>query len=243
MSNSFNTSLSTTLPKLFFGLCLVTGNYLYSQNLVPNPGFEEVNYDHCGLFPSPKSFNSSIKYWTTPTDSRPELLTKKVDSSCWNHLLEARTIPSNNNIVASILMLDNRVDRKADFRSYLQVQMKEKLKIGKSYSVEVYFRWSESNLICNNFGIYFSDTAIYRNGHDYLKFTPQVNFTMTEQTHEWIKLSSSFKALSENRYLLIGNFYSNSETQIKKLTPNSLSIQESVFCYIDNVKVILQDSP
>ena len=65
---------------------LILSGQSFAQNLVPNPSFEEVNFDFCGLFPSPEKFEASNKYWLAPTSCRPDIYSQIVDTSCWNYI-------------------------------------------------------------------------------------------------------------------------------------------------------------
>ena len=203
----------------------------HAQNLVPNSGFEEVNFDYCGLVPTTKKFEDATKYWLVPTDARPNIYSKALDSSCWNYL----RIDAKSGKRAAIVL----IYAKKNFRSYLQIPLKESLKKGKVYYTEIFVRvGKESQYAANNIGLYFSDTLVREKRRDNLNFEPQVNHNeILKDTSNWISIKGKFKATSNAKYLLIGNFFNNEHTKVERIRYNYNADPETVFYFVDDVFV------
>src|SRR5688572_6958412 len=54
----------------------------YSQNLVPNPGFENPGNIDCGIYVS-SNFTQSITSWTV-AGGTPDLYSTQIDQACFN---------------------------------------------------------------------------------------------------------------------------------------------------------------
>lgn len=233
-----STRMIHSIKIIFSLLGIIFLKTVSSQNLVPNPSFEEVNFDFCGLFPSAEKFEASNKYWTVPTRLRPEIYSQVVNPSCWNYISGRRLIPKTGKRTASILISSSN-----NTRSYLQVLLKEKLQIGKIYYTEVFISLPKNAAWgCNNFGLYFSDTLIRQHGimDIYnLNFKPQVNHSeILSDTTEWTSLRGEFKATTNASYLLIGNFFDSANTKIMPIRNNRRSNERPiVFIHIDDVYV------
>jgi len=202
-----------------------------AQNLVPNSSFEEVNFDYCGLVPSTETFEDATKYWLAPTDARPSIDSKALDPSCWNYL---RIDAKSGKRVAVILAF-----AEGNFRSYLQVPLNGGLSKGKIYCTEIFVRIrKESQSGCNNIGLYFSDTLVKEKTRHNLNFEPQVNHTdILSDTSSWISLKGKFKATSNAKYLLIGNFYDNENTKTERIRRNIGVDPEVIFYFVDDISV------
>jgi hypothetical protein len=223
---------------LLIALSMAVVNTALCQNLVPNPGFEEMTVIRCGLAAITKKFNAENKHWSAPTDSTPEILSSSVDSSCWNYVSKETLGTNTSTRVASILVLS-----KFNSPSYLQVKLIDRLEKGKSYRTEISVKLSKySTHVCNNLGFYFSDTLVQRKGREYLPFSPQVNHAnVLRDTTGWIRLVATFKANSRASYLLIGNFFTNKETIVERIREPSFANDGVIFYYIDDVAVYKEE--
>jgi hypothetical protein len=231
-------SIDRTILAFLTALNMIVVNMGLSQNLVPNPGFEEMTIVRCGLVPTVQKFNKENKNWSSPTDSRPEIFSNSVDPSCWNYVSKERLGANTSARVACILVLNP-----SDLRSYLQVKLIDRLEKGKSYHTEISVNiLKESTHVCNNLGLYFSDTLVHRKGFAYLNFSPQVNHTnVLKDTTGWIKLVSTFTADSNAGYLLIGNFFTNKGTIVERIREPSFVNDHAIFYYIDDIVVYKEE--
>ncbi|MEP2671331.1 MAG: hypothetical protein ABJH04_20175 [Cyclobacteriaceae bacterium] len=235
--------------KFFVGLITIfTGEYLWSQNLVPNSSFEEVHQSFCGDFSSTLQFEMSLKDWVLPTSSKPRISDKSVSPSCWNFIGEMDEVQPHSGIRMALLCFFSD----SNYRSYVEVPLTLELEKGRTYYTEVWVHsYPDQSKVSNNIGLHFSDSLIrsYRDTTSIitnlpfmgvLSVEPQVNHSeILRTTSKWICLKTSFVAKSNAKYLIIGNFYNDEETDT---LPNSdiNTNSNSVFYYIDDVYVGLK---
>lgn len=124
-------------------------------------------------------------------------------------------------------------------RDYLQSKLKEPLKAGRMYYVEMYVSRADSNLMgyaVSNIGAYFSKTPVTKNDSFQLMLNPQVeSSTIITDKVNWIKISGSFMATGGENYVTIGRFGSDQSFQILNIDG---SLSKKAFYLIDDVKVI-----
>jgi hypothetical protein len=219
---------------------LLTTFSAYSQNLIPNSSFEEVNYEFCGLS-SVGSFEAAIKHWNAPTSYSPYIFSRTADISCTNHISDENFIqPKSGDRIAMICLAS-----KNDMRSYLQVQLIEELIPNKKYYTEIWVQAYDTTVV-SSIGFYFTDTLVKDRSivdtvhfenfkmlseipkFSVLKFSPHINHSDVEFFKgKWTCLRSEFIAEFSAKYLLIGNFnYSQAEIQ-----------SNTVFIFVDDIYV------
>jgi hypothetical protein len=128
-------------------------------------------------------------------------------------------------------------------REYAQVELIDSLKTGSWYCVSFYCNLADfSDYAINRLGAYISDTAIYRNDISYFPLTPQIenpasNFLSSKVN--WMQISGLYQAHGGEKFVTIGNFYSDTLTDTLKVPAglNSLS-----YYFIEDVSVINCDS-
>lgn len=220
-----------------------TASVAQDGNVVPNPSFEEVNFNFCGDFGSADQFEMAIVSWFPPTEASPRIVDMDVEPDCWNYVSGSDSIrPHSGKRMISLNLLSG-----SDYRSYLEVRLKKPLVKGKKYYTEIWVR-KRSSSACNNLGLLFSDSLIKirfnrrltagDNKHimGTLMYTPQViHQELILASHDWICLKGSFIASSRYQYLLIGNFFSNSLTS--SVNFGYPSSAEGIFYYIDDIYV------
>jgi hypothetical protein len=101
-------------------------------------------------------------------------------------------------------------------RRYLSTELETTLTAGVSYRAQFYVTLADSLWYATrNIGIHFSNTPYSQNTNDLIALTPQVSYSdsafLTEKL-EWIAVSGSFIAQGGERFLAIGNFDSDAET-------------------------------
>ncbi|HLP11091.1 MAG TPA: gliding motility-associated C-terminal domain-containing protein [Flavobacteriales bacterium] len=130
-------------------------------------------------------------------------------------------------------------DLMEDYREYLQVELKQTLKAGKSYCVSFYANLGDSsNLTTSSVGVYFSADSIGSSDYHTLLYQPQVeNPEHVFFNHEdWTLVKGIFFATGVERYMTIGNFRKTNETITKVPNPPNL-YGPGIYLYIDDVSV------
>ena len=101
-------------------------------------------------------------------------------------------------------------------RYYLFRELSSPLSAGISYHAEFYVTMLDSLWYATkNIGIHFSSVPYSNNVNEMLNHTPQVSYSDTgflDNKIRWVGVSGSFTAAGGERYLAIGNFDSDFET-------------------------------
>ncbi len=215
---------------------------VYSQNLVRNPGFENVLSPSCNLTSSPSHFSTMVADWTLATDGTADMRSMYVDPSCLTHCqsthdkVHGRELPYEGNVMMGLYTY--HLYAGGDYREYVQVELLKPLEPGKKYVAEMYVSRAENFVLStNNIGMYFSDTKIAEPNSGVLNFTPQVVYNdVITDTAGWVKVSGEFLAQSASRFLIIGNFNDNQQTTIESLIEPGTRMR-SAYYFVDMVAV------
>lgn len=215
-----------------------------SQNLVPNPGFENTISLSCGYINYPSEFTSTVYNWIMPSGGTSDIFSTLTAPYCalsafsTNYYTRGVQVPRTGTTMAGFFTYG--VDGYPDYREYLEVELISPLAIGKTYYVEMYVSASDRMMYAtNNIGMYFSTDLVDLPGtYTTLSYTPQVksNSIITD-TINWVKISGTFTATTAAQYLLIGNFYDNANTATLVKNNNTASIAIGAYYYVDDVLV------
>ncbi|HKK38049.1 MAG TPA: OmpA family protein [Cryomorphaceae bacterium] len=236
-----------TITLLFIGLIgsaqvefvkdLLENDEGYS-NYVSNPGFEETKREYCKWNQNGRNYMESIIAWDSPTETTPDLFSLRVKNTCWANPRKhsnGKQGPRNGDNMAG-LKTYGKGGTETFWHEYLSVELDSTLVPGQRYYAEFYTsRASNSKLASNNLGMYFSDTAVVTRDRMPLFFTPMVNSdkVIKSRWNAWQKVSGVFEVEEEKRFLLIGNFYHDSRTEIQEFDDG----EGGAYYYIDDVKV------
>jgi gliding motility-associated-like protein len=188
---------------------------LYSQNLVPNPSFEE--YDSAGVLVSvtynfdglENWFGSSMQYYntdfnhllTTPPPWDPTLIFPLIgvplNTSGFQYSRTGKGIV--------------RAAESKFYREWPAIKLKEKLEAGQIYCVTYHLSLNhDSGKIQNKNGAYFSPDSIIAHPdslYQYYEIIPQIiSFEYFTDTALWYSVKGSFIANGEENFLFLGAF-------------------------------------
>lgn len=230
--NYFNLfKITVTLIKstlhIFF---LLVSSFLSAQNLVPNPGFENMNYCPFGMA-NPEAVSS----WYNPS---------KASTDYYNSCSTGDVgVPDN------VWGYQNALDGNAylglciyghfqpDYREYMQVRLTQKLEAGKSYCWSFWTSLQdEVGFATNGIGIGLS--------HDSLTDTttigplpiPCIGFDneINTDTENWKEVSGFYTATGGEEYLTLGTFFDD-ETISYTQVINSGWVSGYGYYYVDKV--------
>lgn len=236
---------------LFF---LLVSFYSYTQNLVPNYSFEE--FEECPDEVTVKSKTLLIPHWEMPNRGTSDYF-----NACAIHQVN---VPDN--ILGSMFALDGsayagivlierppslvNLRKPLNYREYLQTELTDSLEKGKLYCVKFYYSIaSYSTYAVNRIGLYLSSSkCTKRNNPKVLQVEPQIELDTTSICIErdyWHQVCDTFRALGEEKYITIGNFYNDDDTKVEILDYSIYrsSIQQTIienkiaYYYIDVVSV------
>jgi len=205
-----------------------------AQNLVPNSSFED--FTTC-----PTSF-SQINYansWYQATSGG----TPDYYNSCQslqNSFGVPQTIwgfqsPRSGNAFAGLIVYGATP---APLREYIQAEFIDSLEAGKEYCVKFYVNLANNTTgAISQIGAYISNNPIYANNSLPLPVIPQIvsppGFYLVDSIG-WIEISANYMAWGGEKFITIGNFKDETDTDTIKFDISSLFS----YYYIDDVSVI-----
>ncbi len=205
------------------------------KNLVPNPSFEELSSYPLGWFHKGKDYSRLMKYWNSPTQASPDIYHPKVRIPIfWTQKGFGIEPPRTGKTMSGITVYGCE-NGKPHCREYLQIRLLEPLIIGQRYKASFWTTSLKDGKVVNNLGIYFSAEEVNEIIVDALEVKPQVleEKIVDARNGRWQKIEAVFTATEESDYLLIGNFYPDSLTQVKEeSTPLNYA-----YYYIDDVRL------
>jgi gliding motility-associated-like protein len=226
---------------LFFFLSFFVFLPAMSQNLVPNPSFEDASNLPCGFIGSSIQFNNSMQNWVLPTYTTADIYSTLVPETCTASCLSTdmfsfgKQAPRTGNTMCGFILYQNNYP----YREYLQVQLTSPLIIGNTYYAEFYVSAGENAVYgCNNIGLVFLDhAATWDFQSDLLPYTAQLKSqSVIVDTLDWVKISGTFIATSAAEYLLIGNFNDNASTSVIQKIDHYV-LGQYAYYFIDDVLV------
>lgn len=199
---------------------------------MPNPSFEEYNY--C---PTGTNDSQSLATWFNPTMATPDYYNAcasnggGVPVNDWGYQ-EAQN--GNGYIGIATYGAHPTV---SNYREYFEIELSESLINGQTYFWCMYVSLLDStNLASNNIGISLTNTQLGNLTSEDMLITPVTwsSSNVITDNINWTKLSGSFIANGGEKFLTIGNFYSEASTSSVQVLSNSLN-GDLAYYYIDNV--------
>jgi len=216
----------------------------FAQNLVNNPGFENVNANCSGLTGA-GYVNLTDWYNPDPTDtcSTPDWFATCLNAIFPTHAPNSQMgyqVPHGGNAYAGFISYDQS---SASYREYVEGSLSAPLVAAQKYKVSLFLSLANSShFSVNHFGIYFSNAQnSFATSHcvsvNPLPNTPQIdsNFTITDTTN-WVELKWTYTATGGEQYFTIGNFYNNANTTATAV-PHGFSFTPFAYYFIDDVSI------
>ncbi len=232
-----------------FIFCLGLSITTFSQNLVPNPSFEEIDSIPCSWTNSTYGeFNILFKDWFQPTRGTADVFTTYVDSSCYascfskHEKAQGTQMPHSGNVMGSIITYGRGCSFNS-YREYMSVRLSKELNDSTTYYAEMYVSHGDYIIYAtNNIGMYFSVDSLARHTHmdcGSLDFQPQIlENSVIKDSLNWVKVSGYFRVTKPVKYLTIGNMLSNYKTTMEVIRRNRIDNQAyNAFYFVDDVLV------
>ena len=229
---------------LFFIIVLNIPVFIFSQNFVPNPSFEDTLW--C---PYNTGQINAANHWSAPGGGggSSELfhVCNNYPNPPWSTGIVG--IPDNfegyqyartGNAYAGCGFYTYTTS--LEYRENIVVQLINCLNPNKTYYAEFYVSLSDISAYgIKNIGAYFSKNMLnYAGHHPYMmNLTPHIEYSGSPiiDTMNWVKVSGYFKPDDEGtQYMTIGNFADNGQTVYKKIHNGSYTY---AYYYIDDVFV------
>jgi Secretion system C-terminal sorting domain len=208
-------------------ICLISFNQLYGQfNLVQNPSFEQcLNCPTNGGAIIGIDFinNVIIPHWNNPST------TLSGGSTDYYHFNEngIQAFDGNSMIgAATYISLFSPIEW-SNAREYLQTELIDSLILNKQYLIEFYtvvglYPSYSGIFLANNIGLHFSDTILHSTNYNYFPLNAQIKYFNNEiilDTNSWTKVCGIYNAHGGEKYMTVGNFNSDLETNSICLAP------------------------
>ncbi|MFD2585984.1 OmpA family protein [Croceitalea marina] len=211
---------------------------VFAQNLVKNPSFED--YHECPNILG--TFNEHVKSWSTPTAGTTDYFNtcSKVMSAPEN--FNGVQHPKDGEAYAGLYFY-----APGDYREYIQVALKTKLRPDKEYQLSFYISLAEgSDFAVKDFGVVCSYKQIALKtkknlsrrqlysveGNKFHSF--EINHPdFHEDKSSWLKVSVSFVAKGYERFLVLGNLRNNKLT--RKVQTKRKESKKGAYYYIDEI--------
>lgn len=208
-----------------------------AQNLVPNPSFE----DAISCFHSIDSCQS----WHNPSAYSPDYLNSCISGAYSVPLNDYGYQTANTGNAYAGIILEYR-GTVGSSREYIQAELTDSLLNGRKYSVSFLVSISDStSFAVNDIGAFFSEAAISSTVVTYFPVQPQVNnnhlSNPLNQRDIWIPVVDTFIATGGEKFITIGNFKDDANTDTTSISGGSSFLNYSYY-YIDDVSVIMVDS-
>lgn len=217
---------------------------LISQNLVPNPSFEEYNHLPSIWIHYSDDFNTATKQWTAATGSGPDLVSPKSPNSVYKNGTFGIQTPRTGDVAVGLTIWEKGNNSNHYFNDVIQIKLTEKILENNCYKIKFWIcKRLDALYTSNNLGVAISDTLIQQKSYKHL-ILPTV-FNVKEiidvSPKEWLEIEGTFTATQDAEYLLIGNFFKQEETIFKKTSfPLNISkFKPIAYYYIDDVELTL----
>ena len=231
-------------------LCLVLNfNAQEENNLVLNPSFESID----GKLKKLTQINIA-KDWDSPTALKADLFSSSIsgDISVPRNIYGKEFAKDGQNYAGILCYSYN--NKKP--RTYLQTKLVKPLASGLEYCVTVHVSLADlSKYAIDNIGIHFSDEQITLDKKGDIIFSNKAELSAVlsnykrkiyKARYKWETICGIYQADGKERYITIGNFFNNKDTDYEKLTKidtfPGTQLAEAYY-YIDKVEVELLEDP
>lgn len=221
--------------KIFLLFFLVNSSFLISQsNLVPNPSFE--TYTNC---PNNIGQANYALGWSSFSNT-PDYF-NLCGTSGFSVPLNAfgYQLPANGNSYCGLLnYMSKALFPGNDYREYLGIALSSNLTIGTKYYVSFKVALTINSLIPSNcasskIGALFSTVPFSSSNPAPTNNLPKIHSTsIISDTLNWTKVFGSFVADSIYQYIIIGNFFKNTNTDTLILNGDPYC---SSYYYVDDI--------
>ena len=225
---------------------MVSGYCASTQNLVPNPGFEDFTV--CPGSYTRQKEDLRLRYWYSPNEGTPDAYNACSNGEGdvpynWAGVSEAY---EGAGYAGIYLWLYGK-----NFREYLQCRMDVPLIRDTTYLVSFRYRLSSYSKYCiDRIGLHLSDSAMRKRNHDAWNITPTFRFVsdsaLTPTTGLWELARVEYRASGNEQFITIGNFdddFRTSHYEITHRPAQEFMLKDAAYYYIDDVVIRMKFDP
>ncbi len=231
-----NPALSILLSIFYLLIPLFSWSQKPEQaNLVPNPGFEEFSDTPSGWYYSGKDFSRVSLYWTSPTAASPDLYAPNVNvPKTWKDVGfgNTKSFEGRSHAGMTIYGCDQG---KPHCREYVQVQLTEPLVPGQRYGFSCQLAHLQRSVFVRNIEVVFSENEIEEASTGPLLQQPTLVLNRwIPSDGKWYRWTGQFVANQTASFLVIGNFNTDENSQIKMPWKSDIRFG---YYYVDDVRL------
>jgi len=205
--NIFTTILpkSILLSKFLILCLLLISRPSLSQNLIPNPDFENEIAD-------PKENGRKVQYftctdWESPNPGSPDFFTTKRSWNAQNNVVKPK--PFSGKSFVGLVFFPDSTNPQGGVCEYLQCKLKEKLEPNTHYCLTLYLRPDELRGYSLNEINFALTTEKITDKNDFMRLNSYETIIAKKlvfQQKAWNKISGCYLAQGGEEYLTIGIF-------------------------------------
>ncbi len=216
-------------------------NIVNAQNLVPNPSFEDTLECPAGGFSI-----MACKDWFSVYPANGTQWTNSISVPDYFHTCSSNSgfnngrgfqLPRTGVAYSDILAYEQANPGQ---RIYLECELKLILEKDKIYKVNFFVSLcNKYKYYTNAIGAYLSENKIEQFNYWALEITPQIiSSVKINDTLNWVKISGNYRAIGGEKFLTIGNFFTDANSQ---LDTNLIGAAGSCY-FVDDVSLIACDT-
>jgi hypothetical protein len=211
--------------------CLLLPFNLFSQNLVPNPGFELKS----GCPEKPGQINLA-SYWFSPSAGTPDYFNSCSPGMDYGTEFNKRggQLPHSGNGYAGLqFYFMNR----NEYYEYIETVLDTSLSEGQLYCIKAYTSLGEAAYAFKQLGFLLSVNEIKSQGSSKLKFPFMKvdNGRYLLETNGWMCISALYRARGGERFLTIGGYSPKDDFWNIQLRSATDSLFKSTYYFIDDI--------
>lgn len=189
---------------------------------MPNSSFEELNSVPCSFTNKPIDFRYIYSDWSLPTGGTSDVFTTSAAQTCFSHPLSTAKnaigyqMPFSGNAMVAILTYGSGcINNLPNYREYVQVELTDALIPGRKYYASMHVSRADSAMwATNNLAMLFTNQKNLDPLNCFtINETPQIAFKqIITEDKQWVLLADTFTATSNYKFLTIGNFMTDIQT-------------------------------
>ncbi len=215
-----------------------------SQELVPDPGFEQYRQ-----LPSAEAGSSELLHWKNPSRQQTGLYFASADYLHTGATGQARgenadfgqMQPHSGQGFAGLLAWSQQLP---GFREYLYTTLRQPLETGRAYTISFYASTGGGNpygrLACSHLGVLLICRPPVQQGYQALVAQPRFALEKPVVGSDWQRFSFEFIADQPYTCLAIGNFASEAELQFAEVENGRFPC---TYYFLDDVSLTEQPAP